>query len=231
MNAREYQRIPFAVRAEFRTASSFLIAYSLNFSRGGMFLETDADLEPNSEIKVDLIVPGTGPVSLTGRVSWRRTVADGEGPVGVGVEFDEVSTVLGPIIDSLVASYDGINVVLYAADSLDRTSLSRMLKSILATAEVVTAPEPHVAKNLLTGDVDLAVIDVDANPDASVDLIRTAQSATPPIPVIALATSQRTADRARAAGACEVAAHPPAFGELQVIIVRALGRPALVTPG
>ena len=44
MSDREHDRIPFSMQVEFRTASSFLVAYSVNLSRGGMFIETDAEV-------------------------------------------------------------------------------------------------------------------------------------------------------------------------------------------
>ena len=72
MSEREYERIPYSVQVEFRTASSFLVAYSVNLSRGGIFLETDVDLPTGVLLGLDLVVPGTGMLSLIGLVAWRR---------------------------------------------------------------------------------------------------------------------------------------------------------------
>jgi uncharacterized protein (TIGR02266 family) len=228
MSEREYQRIPYAVEVEFRTASSFLVAYSVNVSRGGLFLETEHDVPVGSQISLRLAVPKAGPVGLTGVVAWRRGRESGDGPPGLGVEFVDLGVELGAIIDRLVAAYEGINVLLLAPDRQDRTSLTRVIRSILGTADVVSAGDSRVAETLLTGDIDVAVIDVDADPDGAIGALRRAKTVNPPIPSIALASTKKLREHARAAGADEVASNPPAFSELQVLLVRALGRPISV---
>ena len=50
----------------------------------------------------------------------------------------------------------------------------------------------------------------------------------PKVPTIAIAANPKLRELARAAGADELAANPPPFGELQVVLVRALGRPVSV---
>jgi uncharacterized protein (TIGR02266 family) len=228
MSEREHQRIPYAVEVEFRTASSFLVAYSVNLSRGGLFLETEHDLQIGNEVTLRLAVPGWGPVGLTGIVAWRRGRESSDGPPGLGVEFIDLGDEIGSIIDRLIASYEGINVLLLAPDRQDRTSLTRVIRSILSTADVVSAGDARVAETLLTGDIDLAVIDVDADPDGALSALRHAKAVSPPIPAIALASTKKLREHARAAGADEVASNPPAFSELQVMLVRALGRPLSV---
>lgn len=228
MSDREHQRIPYAVEVEFRTASSFLVAYSVNLSRGGIFLETEAEVPVGSEIAVRLAVPGAGPVPVAGVVAWRRGRDSGDGPAGLGVEFVDLGGDMGAVIDRLVGAYQGINVLLLAPDRQDRNSLTRVIRSILGTADVVSAADARVAETLLTGDIDVAVIDIDADPEGSLAALRHAKSVAPPIPSIALASTKKLRERAKAAGADEVASNPPAFGELQVMLVRALGRPIAV---
>lgn len=228
MSEREYQRIPYSVEVEFRTPSSFLVAYSVNLSRGGIFLEIDHDVPIGSEISLKLAVPGTGPVAVTGAVAWRRGRDSVDGPPGLGVEFVDLGGELGAIIDRLVGGYEGINVLLLAPDRQDRTSLTRVIRSILGTADVVSAGDSRVAETLLSGEIDLAVIDVDADPEGALAALRQAKAVHPPIPAIALASTKKLREHARAAGADEVASNPPAFSELQVLLVRALGRPIAV---
>jgi uncharacterized protein (TIGR02266 family) len=228
MSEREHQRIPYAVEVEFRTASSFLVAYSVNLSRGGIFLETEAEVPIGYSVALKLAVPGSGPVALSGQVAWRRGRDSVDGPPGLGVEFVALADELGGIIDRLVACYDGINVLLLAPDRQDRTSLTRVIRSILGTADVVSAGDSRVAETLLTGDIDLAVIDVDADPEGALAALRQAKAVAPPVPAIALASTKKLREHARAAGADEVASNPPAFSELQILLVRALGRPLSV---
>jgi hypothetical protein len=48
------------------------------------------------------------------------------------------------------------------------------------------------------------------------------------VPSVALTSNPKMHEYARAAGADEIVANPPPFAELQVVLVRALGKPAQV---
>lgn len=228
MSEREHQRVPYAVAVHFRSASSFLIAYSVNLSRGGLFLETQHDLPIGTVLELSFGIPGSGTVGLTGHVVWRRGPESPEGPAGLGVEFSDISPSLSTVIDQLVGAYQGMQVLVFAQDGKDRSSLTRMVKSIVSTAEVIVAADVQVAETLLTDDVDLAVIDVDGDPEGGLAAIRMAKDLSPPVPAIALASTKRLRDHARAAGADELTGNPPGFEELQVAVVRGLSRPLAV---
>jgi uncharacterized protein (TIGR02266 family) len=228
MSEREHVRIPYTVQVEFRTASSFLVAYSVNLSRGGLFLETDHELELGAPIVLEMTVPTVGAVVLGGVVAWRRGRESVDGPPGLGIEFHDVAPQLGGVIDRLISGYHGLSVLVLSGDRQDRTSLSRSIKSIMTTADVVQAADAKVAETLITSDVDLAVIDVDFDVEGGLAALRAAKAVVPPVPTLALASSRNLRDHARAAGADEVATNPPAFGELQLLLLRALGRPMRV---
>lgn len=228
MSDPEYDRIPYSVQVEFRTASSFLVAYSVNLSRGGIFIETDTDVPSGALITLDLQVPGAGLLHLLGMVAWRRGPDSAEGPPGLGIEFQDVAPQLGSIIDRLVSTFHGVHILVLSGDRQDRTTLSRSIKSIIGTAEVVQAPDATAAASVLTGEIDLAVIDVDFDPDGAVQTLQAAKLVQPKVPTIALTTSPKLRELARAAGADELASNPPPFGELQVVLVRALSKPAAV---
>lgn len=228
MPGRVFQRIPYVVQVEFRTASSFLVAYSVNLSRGGMFLETDYPVPLGSEIPLQLAVPGHGIISLTGRVVWHRSVAGEEGPPGLGVEFQEMSEELGQAIDHLVTSFKGLRILLLVARRQDQTTFTRYIRSVLSTADVVSSVEFGKGKQMLTSDIDLAVVEGDIYTDEALDVIQYAKSQAPPIPVVGLASNEQVRARMRAAGADELARNPPPADELQILLVRALGRPVRV---
>ena len=228
LNDREHTRIPYSVEVQYRTASSFLIAYSTNLSRGGLFLESESEVPLGTPIELRLFVPGVGAIDVQGAVSWRRERNDPEGPAGYGIEFQELGATLGQTIDRLVANYDGLSILILCGDRHDRSSLARAIRSILSTADVVSAADARVAETLLTAEVDLAVIDTDHDPEGALLALRAAHHVTPPVPTIALASTKRLRERARAAGADEVGSNPPPFGELQLLIVRALGRPSSI---
>jgi type IV pilus assembly protein PilZ len=228
MDERVHDRVPFCVRVQFRNASSLLIAYSVNLSRGGVFLETEEPVEVGSEVTLQLEVARAGPVLLSGRVSWRRERPDRDGPVGIGVEFEDMVDTLGELIDSLVTQFAGITVLVLCQDAKARATLARQLRSIMATAEVVGATDARVAESLLDEEIDLAVLDADSDPDSALQVLSVAQSLFSPVPAIVLAGSDDMRQRARASGAYEVVSNPPPLGELQTAVMRALGKPSSV---
>ncbi len=214
------------MRVQFRNASSFLVAYTVNLSRGGVFLETEEPLAVGSPITLQLEVPDAGPSQLSGRVSWRREQADVDGPVGIGIEFDDMVDSLGALIDQLVADFGGITVLLVTGDAKDRVTITRQLRSIIATAEVVGAADTRVAESVLDDEIDLILVDGDGDADAVVHMIGEVQSLFSPIPIVVMTGADDTRDRVKDAGASEVISNPPGFGELQAAVMRALGRPS-----
>lgn len=229
MSEREHERIPYRVHVEFRTASSFLVAYSVNLSRGGLFLETDEDLPTGAVVELDFRVPGLSDmISLAGMVTWRRPPESPEGPPGLGIEFQDVAPALGATIDRLVTAFHGVHILVLSGDRQDRTTLARLIKSIISTAEIVQAADAGVARSLMSGELDLAVIDVDFDTDGALAALRAAKEQTPPVPTVAISTNPKLRESARAAGADELGSNPPAFAELQLLLVRALSKPVVV---
>ncbi len=228
MTEREHDRVPYMVQVEFRTASSFLVAYSVNLSRGGLFLETDQDIPIGALTEVALQIPGQAPITLVGVIAWRRGEESPEGPPGIGIEFQDVAPALGGVIDHLVSKFHGVHILVLSGDRQDRTTLARSIKSIIATAEIMQAADASVAAALMTSEVDLAVVDIDFDPEAGLSTIRAAQELSPPVPTIAITASAELRELARDAGANELASNPPPFAELQVVLVRALSKPIKV---
>ncbi len=232
MAERAHDRMPYSVKAEFRTASSFLVAYSVNLSRGGLFLETDADIPTGALVTVDFEIPTIGQISLNGAISWRRgperVEGEPEGPPGIGIEFQDVAPLLGGVIDRLVSGFHGVQILVLSGDRQDRTTLARSIKSIISTAEVMQAADANVAMTLMSSEIDLAVIDVDFDVEGGLAALRAAKTQSPPVPTVALTMNNKLREHARAAGADEIATNPPPFAELQVVLVRALSKPTSV---
>lgn len=216
------------MQVEFRTASSFLVAYSVNLSRGGMFLETEHPAEVGSLITLHFAVPGADPITVVGRVTWRRPAQQDQEPPGIGIEFQHMDDELGAVIDGLVAAYSGLHVLLLSTRAKNRDALTRMVRSVLTTAQVTAAPSVHRAETLLTSSVDAAIIEIDAPTQEALRVVRKAKHNQPPIPVLAIASSSNARASARAAGADEVLSSPPPFDDLRTKLVRALGRPVNV---
>ena len=220
--------MPYSVQVDFRTASSFLVAYSVNLSRGGMFLETDAEIPTGAMMTLDFSVPGAGTTSLTGVVAWRRGLEESAGPPGLGVEFQDLAPQLGSVIDRLVSTFRGVHVLLLSGDRQDRTTLARSIKSIIATAEITQAADANVAATVVSGELDAAIVDVDFDVDGGIKTIQAAKQQTPPVPTIAITSNSAYRELAVAAGADELLANPPPFADLQVVLVRALGKPVAI---
>lgn len=229
MAEREYDRMPYSVEVDFRTASSFLVAYSVNLSRGGLFLETDADIPTGALLTVDLQIPNGGLVPINGVVAWRRGPDNAnDGPPGLGIEFQDVAPQLGAVIDRLVSSFHGVQILVLSGDRQDRTSLARSIKSIISTAEVMQAADASVATSLMSNEIDVAVVDIDFDVEGGLATLRAAKAQTPPVPTVALTMNNKLHEHAKAAGADEIATNPPPFAELQVVLVRALSRPTAI---
>jgi len=221
--------MPYAVQVEFRTASSFLVAYSVNLSRGGLFLETDADIPQGATMTLELSVPGGGTTPVNGTVMWRRSVEEAEtGPPGLGVEFQDVAPQLGAVIDKLVTGFKGVQVLVLSGDKQDRTTLARNIKSIISTAEITQAADANVASSVLTHEIDVVIVDVDHDPEGAIAIIKKAKAQNPPVPTIALTSKDPHREQAVAAGTDEMLPNPPPFAELQVVLVRALGKPIAI---
>jgi uncharacterized protein (TIGR02266 family) len=228
MTDREYDRIPYSVQVEFRTASSFLVAYSMNLSRGGMFVETDWEVPTGVLLALDLQVPGASLLQLVGVVAWRRGIDSPDGPAGIGIEFHDIAPQLGSMIDKLVSAFHGVQILVLSGDRQDRTTLARSIKSIISTADILQAADAAVAATLLTSEIDLAIVDVDFDPEGALETLRTARLLSPKVPTIAIASNPKLRELARLAGADELATNPPPFSELQVVLVRALSKPMSV---
>jgi uncharacterized protein (TIGR02266 family) len=223
--------MPYVVQVEFRTVSSFLVAYSVNLSRGGMFLETDAEIPSGSQMTLDFAIPGSESASLNGVVAWRRSPEDASaGPPGIGVEFQDVTPTLGVLIDKLVVGFRGVHVLLLSGDRQDRTTLARNIKSIIATAEITQAADASVAATVISSELDIALVDIDHDIDGGLKTIQQAKALVPPVPTIAITSNQAHRELAVSAGADELLSNPPAFSDLQVVLVRALAKPVAIRP-
>lgn len=228
---RAHDRIPYSVEVKFRTTSSFLFAYSVNLSKGGIFLETDNLLPVGSELTLKLRIGTAGVYDVRGRVSWVRERSDEPGarPPGIGVQFHDLDDAIGSVIDQLVTTFRGLTVLLFCPDTQDRHAIGRMVKSIVSTADVVEVGGTTTAEALLGPEIDVVVCDGDADDNAGLVVLRAAKRRDKKIPVIVLSEDPDRRAHALAIGADEVADNPPTFHDLQDVLLRALGRPSTVS--
>jgi uncharacterized protein (TIGR02266 family) len=217
------------MRVKFRTASSFLVSYSVNISRGGMFLEVATPTEIGQEVQLRLEVENRQPIEVPGRVAWRRDTADAGGPSGIGIEFTQASEPLGMFIDELVSEFTKtktvMRVLLVAPNPHDAMAVVRMVKSTISSAEVVTATTATTAARILGTGIELAVLDASKDATTAMLVIENAKkTGTPLLPTVVLTSDPDIGQRALASGAHEVV-KTDAPHDLSRALVRALGRP------
>ena len=87
LTVRSFERVSFETEVRLSAGGQDVWAWSRNVSRGGMFVEADTALEPDSEFQIEFTVPDTSiVVQPTARVVWRRPPGEGRGP-GIGLQF------------------------------------------------------------------------------------------------------------------------------------------------
>jgi uncharacterized protein (TIGR02266 family) len=87
LTVRGLERVPLETNVRLSAAGSDTLAWSRNVSRGGMFVEADTALEPDTEVDVEFAVPETSILMQpTARVVWRRAPGDELRP-GMGLQF------------------------------------------------------------------------------------------------------------------------------------------------
>lgn len=231
MADRRQPRLPISLEVAYRTAGAFLVSYSINLSKGGIFLETATPLEIGEHVALKFDVPGVGPLEVEGTVAWVRTGTLDGLPDGMGIQFDQLDQRYGEIIDEMVRGFVGLTVLVIAA-SPDRLALiGRYVRSII-TCEIIEATNASVAEVALEQGPDLVVADLDLLPEMGLRAIRAAKERAAaqahPTPVILLAGDARVRAAGKTSGADEALATPPSYHELQAAVIRMLSRPASV---
>lgn len=229
---RQHGRLPLSVRVAYRSTGTFLVAYSVNLSKGGIFLETEEPLPIGSPIALELEVPTIGLLKLAGKVAWLREQNPEGLPQGMGVQFSSLDDNYGSAIDELVKNFVGLTVLVFAS-SPDRLQLiGRYVRSIVA-CDIVEATSIDLAEVALDQKPDLLVVDLDQRTEVGLQTIRAAKARQErehqPLPVILMAQSAKIRALGKEHGADEALQTPPSYADLQGAIIRALVRPASVS--
>jgi uncharacterized protein (TIGR02266 family) len=87
---RTHRRLPLELKVEYNDLDVFITEYTRNISKGGVFIRSDRQLEPGTELLFKLHVPRLmEPLDLKGRVAWVRSAeqaSDAQQP-GMGIQF------------------------------------------------------------------------------------------------------------------------------------------------
>ena len=106
-NMRKEERCDISLKVTYNSFNRFIIDYTNNVSKGGMFIKTKASHEIGSRLDLLLLVPGLDePIKIMGRVIHNSFSGKDE-DAGIGIEFidiDEESREI--LIKSLKAQKD-----------------------------------------------------------------------------------------------------------------------------
>jgi uncharacterized protein (TIGR02266 family) len=229
---RRQPRLPIQLKVAYRTTGAFLVSYSINLSKGGIFLETSDPLPVGEHVSLQFDVPGAGLLDVDGLVAWVRKDSNDGLPDGMGVQFEQLDQQYGARIDGMVRTFMGLTVLVVAASPDRLALLGRYVRSIIS-CDIVEATNSGVAEVALEEGPDLVIVDLDVRPELGLRVIAAAKAhaeaahvRTPP--VILLAGDATARANGKTAGADEALATPPSFHDLQGAVIRTLSRPAQV---
>jgi uncharacterized protein (TIGR02266 family) len=232
---RKDSRLPAKLEVAYRTQGAFLVSYSVNLSKGGIFLESTTPLPVGTEVTLRLDVPHAGAFDLVGQVAWVRQASPDGLPAGMGIQLHGLDERYGELIDRMVQDFTGLTVLVISEAPERLSLLARYVRSSM-TCEILEATNILEVDNAIKAAPDLVVLDVDSGPGrrpsslgvTTIDGIKRQPGDAGATPVILLAGDLRTRELGKQAGADEVLEAPPSFATLQAAIVRTLSRPAKV---
>jgi uncharacterized protein (TIGR02266 family) len=227
-HGRRSDRVHLALEIQYRSAGAFLMSYSVNLSKGGLFIETENPLPVGAPIDLALKTPNEETIALSGVVAWVRSTHDPESgqPPGMGIQVHTPEERYGAMVDRIASRFDGIKILLALGPgpARHRAMLHRLLGAVL-TCTVIDIEDPFYSQD--DSSFDLAVISVDwVQGEQVLARLRDGQSQ---VPVIALGRAAGTRDRATELGAAAVLENPPVFPDLRAAVIACLARPASVS--
>ena len=99
---RRSPRSPLVVRVSYSTVDALFSEFTRNINEGGLFIETDSPPAPGTRVSLQFQLPGGfEPIQARGRVAWIEP-ASTDGPAGMGVEFEHLSSDARGRIDEIV---------------------------------------------------------------------------------------------------------------------------------
>lgn len=104
---RHSPRTPLVVRIAYSTVDALFSEFTRNVNEGGLFIETDNPPPTDTRVALQFKLPGSDlPIQARGRVT-RIQVPGGDGPAGMGVEFENLGQDARALIDELVRGLKG----------------------------------------------------------------------------------------------------------------------------
>ncbi len=227
-HARKNERIQLALEIRYRSAGAFLVSYSVNLSKGGLFIETKTPLQPGQSIDLRVLTPEEQTIELSGVVAWVRTAADSSpgDPPGMGISVQTPEETYGLLVDQMASRFSGIKVLLALGPGQDRTRavVKRHLDAIVA-CKVVDVDDAFYPQD--DGQFDLAIVNLDWL--EAEDVVGRVREGKRPVPLIALGHSHASRARGGSLGAVAGLENPPSFSDLRSAVMAALTQPESVS--
>lgn len=100
---RREERIPAEIEVKYSTGESFVVDWTMNISRGGMFIRTPNPLPPGSNLKIYFSIPeAEEEIFVEGIVRWKADPTDPNVLPGMGVEITYIDEKSRRILDEFV---------------------------------------------------------------------------------------------------------------------------------
>lgn len=98
---RRSERTEFLVRVDYSTIEELFSEFTRDINEGGLFIETERVHPPGTEVAMQFNLPGSDePIQTKGTVVHINTA--GDGPPGMGIEFDDLTPEARGRIDELI---------------------------------------------------------------------------------------------------------------------------------
>ncbi len=102
MERRRSRRTDLLVRVDYATVDELFSEFTRDINAGGLFIETEKPRPAGTVVSMYFNLPGSDePVQTQGRVV-RISPGGGDGPPGMGIEFDHLSQDARTRIDALI---------------------------------------------------------------------------------------------------------------------------------
>ncbi len=156
---RKSPRIPLKVQVKYKTPNAFLVDYSLNISKGGLFIGTEKPLPVGTSVEFQILFPNTRkPVKGAGEVMWLSAGKSDE-PLGMGVKFNELDAEGMATIEKIFRGFSGIKILIVDDAAVMRRLLSFWLRKIIK-CEITEASDGIDAISKLNEKFDLVITDL-----------------------------------------------------------------------
>jgi uncharacterized protein (TIGR02266 family) len=104
---RRSPRAPLVIRIAYSTVDALFSEFTRNVNEGGLFIETETPPPTDTRVSLLFKLPGSdAPIQARGRVAWVHPPG-GDGPAGMGVEFEHLGADARARIDELVRGLKG----------------------------------------------------------------------------------------------------------------------------